>query len=244
MDTFCSSEKVKKFVVFSYIKELVNDLSNVYPDEPLTAYKNFVNNTDILSDNIEDFIHSFSNSLTGKHRAKYCDGVYVNIPKFLSYNDDNKDSILQYLDRIKKVSENIDECKEIAFFKEKIQGISNNEISMIQNIEKPSESIFKKILEELAPKYNIIKAEFQEKKLNGERFNKILYVGCYDKISDIDKGDTEDHDGKCFKNILRILANTPHSELSTKTSELFMEATSLKNKGFLNIFTSISGNKV
>lgn len=218
------SSRIENYIKFSYIKEFVNDLAYVYDkDEPLMAYKNFMEEINIFHDT-EEFVKSFKNVFSGKHRAKYsCEGVYVNIPKFLSYNDENKETILDSLSKLNKIFKNFEtECRELVFIKKHSEKIMND---IPENSDNSEDNIYlKQIMNTLKPVLQKTQDEFKEQNLDVERVVKIILIGIFDKVEMV-----QDDYASHIINILNIVAHTPLRNLASKQSELLREILSIRN---------------
>lgn len=213
MDTI--SERVYNYIKFEHIKEFVEDLISVYDnDEPLFAYKNFMDEVDLLTEETADFVNGFRKVFSGKHRAKYCDGVYVNIPKFLSLKDENEDTIKQYLDKIALVFSSPENCKEYNFYKvysKKIILRMKSAFSEAEQEEKDlySQEVLKSLITEFLPDFQQTKLEFKEANLNTEMFFKMMLLTVYDKLDcDDDNKDNKDKYKTHFKKIIKELLKT------------------------------------
>lgn len=222
--------RLKNYIIFSYIKDFVEDLSTVYDEESLNAYRHFINDANILTET-SDFVEGFTKSLNGRHRAKYCEGVYINIPKFLSKNDENKDIILEYLKKISKLFSDIEnECKELVFVREYAQNMSTDLISKsAKEIEASGENrdkYVKDLFESFKPDVQKTQLEFQKQNLNIDRFLKIILICAYDKLECVN---IVEDDAKHIKNIINIVANTPLSKIASKKLDLIKEFMSIKN---------------
>lgn len=230
--------RIENYIKFSYIKSFVDDLASVYDyEEPLIAYKHFMEEANILHDT-EEFVNSFSNVFSGKHRAKYCDGVYVNIPKFLSLEDENKEIILESLSKLQKIfNDTQNECKELVFIRKHTEKIANN---IPENTNNASDDAYmQQIVETLKPGVKETQDEFKSQKLNVDRFIKIIIVGIYDKVDTIEtlEGDDSQH----IKKIITIIANSSLRQLASKQGELIREFMSIKNLTNLPYKSILSG---
>lgn len=243
------SERLKNYIIFSYIKDFVNDLLIVHENnENLKAYKNFIDNTDILNET-QDFIHSFKYALSGKRKAKYCEGVYIDIPLFLSLKDENYNVIKNSLKFIAKIYDNVELCEELIFFKKHSKNMTENFQSRSDNIVENANSLedmkdeenIKKIIDSFKPDVEESQKEFKDKALNFDRVMKIFLVDVYDKI--IQMNLFED-DAIHIKNLISIFANTPLNQLMTKKLEIlkeFMSIKNIKNVPYKNLLNNMGG---
>lgn len=243
------SERLKNYIIFSYIKDFVNDLLSVYEDnENLKAYKDFMENSDILTET-QDFVQSFKYALSGKRKSKYCEGVFVDIPLFLSFKDENYNVIKNSLKYIAKIYENIELCEELVFFKKYSKTMTDNFQNRSDSLVEKSTSIedikdeenIKKIIESFKPDVEESKKEFQEKSLNFDRVMKIFLVDVYDKII---KMDLFEEDAIHIKKLISIFANTPVNKIMTKKLDILKEFMSIKNINnipYKNLLSNMGG---
>lgn len=233
---FISSERLKNFIIFSYIKDFVIDLCNVYDDnEQLVAYKHFINDSNILTET-SDFVEGFKPCLDGKNKAYYCEGVYINIPKFLSKNDENKHIIEDYLKKISNLYDHVEQCKELVFLKNYSENFGKD-IDYTKEENQSEEHYIKKILDNIKPDVQKTQQAFKDQNLNVERFLKIILVIAYEKVDSIPMLDSSD--SLHIKNIINIVANTPLNKLASRKLDLmkeFMSIKNIQNVPFKNIF--------
>lgn len=127
------SEDMYNYIIFSYIKEFVNELGEHFEEESLISYINFINSADPLTE-AKEYIKSFEKALDGKHRAKLCSGVYVNIPKFLEDKKVEK-PIRGCLEALKtNYSGDMSNCKEYEFFLKSLNGFSTTIMDQDENL--------------------------------------------------------------------------------------------------------------
>lgn len=230
------TERITNFIIFSHIKEFVEDLSSVYEDEPLITYKNFINSANILTDT-KDFVVGFKPCIGGLHRAKYCDGAYINVPKFLKKKDDNYEIIKTYLEKFNKLYvDPVGECKEIGFMMEYSSNIDGSDFAPPE--ENPNQEYFMNILTKLKPDIQKTQADFKSRNLNSDRFLKIFLICAYDKTDSVPNlGEDAVH----IKNLINIIANTPITYLGSKKLELMKEFMSIKNLSGIPYQSFMSG---
>lgn len=225
------SQKVNDYIIFSYIKEFVSELCKVYNDAPLHSYMSFIEDANILTDTSE-FVEKFKPAVDGTRRAEICDGAFINIPLFISKNDANLAVIKAYLSFFKKLYENTEEnCKEMQFMKEYGQQMYDEMPSELTE-GADTKDVVKQIVAAIRPDLEKTKNEFNARKLNGDRFTKIILVGIYEKISSTDDGG---EDTVHVKNIINILANNPINKLMDFKLELLKEFMSIKKMSSLPI---------
>lgn len=237
------TERLKNYIIFSYIKEFVSDLVSVYDDDDaLSAYKHFIDDANILTET-EEFVKGFKYALNGKHKARYCDGSYINIPRILAKDDQNRVIIENDLKKLTKLYNNIEEeCKELVFLKKYTKAISNKIPDSPLNAETPkdSENYIKELLNTIKPGVEQSQQAFKDQKLNIDKFLKIILVSAYDQIETLD---VFQEDTIHIKNIINTVANTPLSQLATKKLELikeFMLIKNIKDFPFKNVLSNIN----
>jgi hypothetical protein len=220
-----TSEHVRNFIIYSYIKDFVEYLSETFSDdEKLSAYYNSMLECNVvLSDDTKEYVLSFESALNGKHRAKYCEGIYVNIPKYIK-KDERANELFE---SIKAVYEDVTTCKELQFWKQ------YTEKKPSSNIPDVTEDNIKSILETIKPDIEKTRDDFYDQKLNLDRFVKMLMVGVYYKL--IDMADSIGDDIGPMKRIIEIIVNNPLKALDKHKSELFMEFVKIKNVSNLKI---------
>lgn len=236
------TDRLKNYIIFSYIKEFVSDLTSVYEDDDaLSAYKHFIDEANILTET-EDFVKGFKYALNGKHKARYCDGSYINIPRILAKDDQNREIIENDLKKLSKIYNNIEEeCKELVFLKKYTKAISKKIPESIDSEpHTDSENYIKEILNTIKPGVEKSQQAFKDKNLNIEKFLKIILVSAYDQIETLG---VFHEDSKHIKNIINTVANTPLTQLATKKLELikeFMMIENLKDFPFKNVMGNIN----
>lgn len=228
------SERLKNYIIFTYIKEFVSDLHDIYKDNALSAYKNFMEEANVLTE-ANLFVDSFKEALSGKHRAKYTQGAYVNIPKFLSYKDPYNNKIIKkYLEVLDKLYKECHNCKELVFFKKNYKSLSKNFQEQSNNCTKNTDNVedikseenLKKIIESFKPEIQKSKEEFYEQQLNLDRILKIFLIDLYDKICNMN---LFEEDSEHIKNLISIFVNNPIDKLASKKLEIMKEIVSIKN---------------
>ena len=176
------TDRLKNYIIFSYIKEFVSDLASVYDeDDALSAYKHFIDDANILTET-EDFVKGFKHALNGKHKARYCDGSYINIPRILAKDDQNREIIENDLKKLSKLYNNIEEeCKELVFLKKYTKSISNKipDSPLDSELPKDSENYIKDLLNTIKPGVEKSQQAFKDQKLNVDKFIKIILVSAY-----------------------------------------------------------------
>lgn len=221
------SPKISNYIIFSYIKEFVEDLCQVYENEELTAYNFFMKDANVLSDT-EDFVKGFKACLDGTKEAVYCDGAAVNVPAFLGKCDENYEIIKDHISLISKIYKNPKACPEYGFFSQYSNEIS--EMKNTKNVEDPSdENALKKMLSSIKPDAEKAKKEFKEKNLNIERFIKIILLMVDEKIDSIEELNSDIEEKTAIKNIINIIANNSLSNLASKKLEIMQEILSIKS---------------
>lgn len=242
------TKKLSNFIIFSNIKLFVQDLKYSYEDEitkdseALRAYYHFINDANLLEE-MEDFVQGFKRSLNGNHKAIYCEDVYLNIPEYLEREDENNKIIKKYLSKIAELYNDPSKCKEFIFFRK----ITENIVSEVKDKKvdlAEDEEYIKNVLSDLSPYFQQYQKEFKDKDLDLNIFIKLLLIIILEKLdyTNIFKKDTEH-----FKNIIKIIVNTPLQEIMTKKLDLMMEFASIKNISninFYNILYSASSSKL
>jgi hypothetical protein len=172
---------ILNFIIFDIIKEFTEDLYEVYKENSeLVNYREIIKNAHIIKD-APTFISKFKRCLNGRHRAKYCDGVYINIPEFLQ-DTNNAETIKESLEYISQIYDNPRICKEWKFCKEKL-----GECKQINLPEQSDEQSNGKFIEYLMGFFMEImekfKKDFHSKNLSVERVSKIPVIILYNKIN-------------------------------------------------------------
>lgn len=221
------SVKISNYIIFSYIKEFVEDLCQVYEDEELTAYNYFMKDANVLNDTA-DFVDGFKRSLDGTKEAVYCEGAAVNVPAFLGKCDENYEIIKDHIALISKIYKNPGACPEYAFFNQYSTEIS--EMKNSKSVENPAdENALKNMLKSIKPDAEKAKREFKEKNLNIERFIKIILLMVDEKIDAMEELNSDPAEKTAIKNVINIVANNSLSDLASKKLEIMQEILSIKS---------------
>lgn len=176
------SEKIINFIIFDLIKEFTTDLIQVYEDNAaLINYNEFIQRANIIEDS-EVFVKKFKKCLNGRHRAKYCDGAYIDIPEFLS-DSENEETIRNSLNYISKIYKDVTKCPEWKFCNEKLEESLN-----ISSPDQEENQTNEKFIEHLMMFFmNILKkykSDFSKKELSIERTAKIPMIIIYTKLNE------------------------------------------------------------
>lgn len=236
------NNSVSNYIVFSYIKDFVDDLCTVYDDESLKVYALFLKDANITCE-IEDFVINFRPALDGTTCATYCEGAFIDVPKFISQNDENLEIIQAHLKTIKKMYECPELCPEYEFLtKYSTELLAKTPEPNIQDEESAKSSV-KNMFVAIKPDAEKAKKEFFKKKLSFNRFFKIILVLVNDKFEALEDDKFQDvSERQAIKNIIEIVANNPLSELASKKLEIikeFMQIKSIQNIPFNTILTNL-----
>lgn len=215
------SKRLEHYIKFSAIQEFVNDLCKVYSDGNLQAYKYLMDDVNILTET-SDFVNFFEEALDSKHRARYCEGAYVDIPNFLLKNDKNSEKIQDFLKYIKKIYEDPTICPEYVFFNRYSKELLK--IDIFKNCVDSKESA-EKALNGIKPNVEQARKEFKDKNLDGNKFFKIMLIIINDSVETIE---TDAEEKKSIKNIINIIVNNPNNVFSKKL-EIMKELMSIKS---------------
>lgn len=252
LPTITVTERLRNFLIFNYIKSFVNDLISVYQDdEPLCAYKNLMDENVDIFNNTKNFVIPFEKALTGKHRAKYGEGdeklsgVYINVPKFLKFKDDNYECIKSHLGKLQKLYNDIEtECKEIVWLKTYSSQLSdelsknNSELnSSLVKLDEPNSAAVNYMFEMIKPFLQKTQKDFKEKNLNNDIFVKMLIINLYDTV---DNFEIDPEDLKHIKKILEIMSRTSIKNLVS--SELIKEFLMLKTFPVSEVMSSFTSS--
>nr|UOX61029.1 MAG: hypothetical protein DiTV3a_F3ORF4 [Diabrotica toursvirus 3a] len=227
---------VKKYIIFCSIKSFSEALEEVYGDEPLQNYNRFIQNANLLTD-MDLFIDTFS--LDAKHRSKFCENAYINIPKFLK--GEHKDTIQRWLTKLAKVFENpFKTSKEYNFIKSRIN-------TTIENFphdppEITSEKCVQTLLEQFKPNIRDTVTMFNQEKLDIEKLVKIILLFGYEKRENVNSLDIEDKE--IIDQILQLTINTHIKNIKSLMPELMrllLSIKNLKNLPFQQMFMEMNG---
>lgn len=242
------SKRLSDFIIFSNIKIFVDDLKDAYEDElnkdaeALRSYYHFINDAN-LPEEINDFVNGFKRALSGKHKAIYCEDVYLNIPEYLKRNDENKKIIKKYLSKINELYEDPSKCKEFVFFKKVTQDISSEvkekdvEVPESASVER-NVTYIQQLLTSLNPSLRQSQQEFKDQDLDINIFIKIILIIVSEKL---DTTLMYHKDVEHLQNIIKIILNNPLQEIMSKRLEIIQELALMENKGnipFQNLLSS------
>lgn len=221
------SEKVSNYIKFSYIKEFIDDLCNVYDYNGLISYQHFLKAANILED-CEDFVDSFRNGLDGKSKIVYCEGVFIDIPKLLSKKDENFEIIIAHLTQIKEIFNNPESCPEYVFFNKYCRKMNENREnigSFVQQIgeSKPSSETTNLLNVMLKPTLNKITADYHKDEIKLEKLLKIIVLILYEQLTD------KTEDCEVIKSMIKFVANNSIKDILEKKMEFLVKLMSLKS---------------
>lgn len=238
------TQRLSNYIIFSFIKDFVNDLCQVYDDEPLQSYKTFLETVNLLTETSE-YVASFKKALTGKHKARYCSGVYVDIPKFLKLKDENEEIIISYLDRLNDLyNGDFEKCDEYAFFKLKteklLQNIDNNSTNVVSAIEEDKDKGVQNIVNLFKPFIDETRKDFKSNNINNEKLLKVIGITVYDKIDTLN---IPQDDNQRIKYILDILVNNSFNVLMNEKKSLLareiFQLQLIKDLQIYNVFSAL-----
>ncbi|QIH04866.1 hypothetical protein [Dasineura jujubifolia toursvirus 2a] len=204
---FVFSDRNKNYLIFSKILKFAKFVFGVYHESPLYAYINHMEQADIF-EGTNVFVESFKDCLNGKHRAKYGDKAYFNVPKALDRKDRYSIKIKEMFQNIKSLYDDIyqsEESKMIEGFYEKFSnGCQQNfesEPNLISDDGKIKESTIQNICGSLTPDITSTFSELSNKHMLCDVI-KLMLIDVYDRKSFL--GD----DYEPIQRIIRIIGNS------------------------------------
>jgi len=165
------------------------------------------------------------------------------IPKFLKLNDENKEIILNYLDRLNELyNGDFEKCDEYAFFKLKTEKLlqDTNSTDVVNAIEEDKDKGVQNIVNLFKPFIEETRKDFKSNNINNEKLLKVIGITVYDKV---DKLNIPSDDIKRIKFILDILVNNSFNVLMNEKKSLLareiFQLQLIKDMQIYNVFSAL-----
>lgn len=177
----------QKYIIFSSIKDFIQDLSDVYEDVPLFEFKTILSTLHMNKDEpIEEIINIFIKYFEDSGETIVYDDIVINLKQYLDKDDEHKEAILNHLKCIKKTIDIVQTnttTSEETFLNRFINKFLNDKnINDIKETKGDTKDIILKCADKFKPDIEESVEEFKTKNLDLDRLIKLFCIKIKDYL--------------------------------------------------------------